>query len=97
MIPKLRLAEAWNRNIRSPVTRKGYFEKILRLRLRFLISPLHLLFKWTVGKTVEVVKSKDDLVRRATVQYQNATESKSRFTDHAARSLIKLLNVEDQD
>ena len=49
LIPKLGLAEAvaWNRNIRPPVKRKGYFEKILRLRLRFLISPLRLLFRDT--------------------------------------------------
>ena len=51
--------------------------------------------KWTVGKVTDVIKSKDGLVRRAIVQYQNSTESEPRFTDRAARSLIKLFNIDD--
>ena len=51
--------------------------------------------KWTVGKVAEIVKSKDGKVRRCTVQYQNASENVARFTDRAARSLIKLFNIDD--
>ena len=51
--------------------------------------------KWIAGKVTEVVKSKDDLVRRAQIQYQNSSENFPRFTDRAARSLIKLFNIDD--
>ena len=52
--------------------------------------------RYTVGKVVEVVKSsKDGLVRRVSVQYQNASENKPRTTDRAARTLIKLFNIDD--
>ena len=53
--------------------------------------------RWTVGKITEVVSSKDGIVRRATVHYQNASETKCRFTDRAARSLIKLFHIDDQN
>ena len=53
--------------------------------------------RWTVGKVTEIVKSKDGIVRRAQVQYQNATEDAPRTTDRAARSLIKLFHIDDQD
>ena len=52
---------------------------------------------WTVGKVSEVVKSKDDLVRRVWVQYQNFGESFPRFTDRSVRSLIKLFHIDDQN
>ena len=52
---------------------------------------------WTVGKVSEVVKSKDDLVRRVWVQYQNFGESFPRFTDRSVRSLIRLFHIEDQN
>ena len=51
--------------------------------------------KWTVGKVSEIVKGKDGIIRRCTVQYQNSTEDRPRFTDRAARSLIKLFNIDD--
>ena len=51
--------------------------------------------KWTVGKVTDIVRSKDGIVRRCTVQYQNASEDISRYTDRAARSLIKLFNIDD--
>ena len=52
--------------------------------------------RYTVGKVVEVVRSsKDGLVRRVSVQYQNASENKPRTTDRAARTLIKLFNIDD--
>ena len=52
---------------------------------------------WTVGKVSEIVKSKDGLVRRATVQYSNSTEDFPRFTDRAVRSLIKLFHVDGEN
>ena len=48
-----------------------------------------------MGKVTEIVKSKDGKVRRCTVQYQNASENVARYTDRAARSLIKLFNIDD--
>ena len=51
--------------------------------------------KWTIGRVYEVVKGRDDIVRRATVQYQNYSEDAPRLTDRAARSLIKLFNIDD--
>ena len=53
--------------------------------------------KWTFGKITEVVKGRDENVRRATVQYQNFNENHSRYTDRAARSLIKLFNIDDKN
>ena len=43
----------------------------------------------------EVEKGRDEVVRRATVQYQNSNEEEPRYTDRAARSLIKLFNIDD--
>ena len=43
----------------------------------------------------DVVKSKDGIVRRCTVQYQNISENIPRYSDRAARSLIKLFNIDD--
>ena len=51
--------------------------------------------KWIVGKVIEIVKSRDGVVRRAEVQYQNAKEDIPRTTDRAARSMIKLFNIDD--
>ena len=53
--------------------------------------------RWTVGKITEVIHSKDGQVRRATVQYQNANEKEFRLTDRAARSLVKLFHIDDEN
>ena len=50
---------------------------------------------WTVGKVDEVEVSKDGVVRRCNIKYQNSNESFPRFTDRAARSLVKLMNIDD--
>ena len=52
---------------------------------------------WTLGKIVDVVYSKDGVVRRVTVEYQNASESIKRETDRAARSMIKLFHIDDKN
>jgi len=51
--------------------------------------------KWIVGKVSDVVKSKDGVVRRCTVQYQNSSEDQPSYTDRAARNLMKLFNIDD--
>jgi len=45
--------------------------------------------KWTVGKVTEVFKRRDEIVRRATVKYQNSSEKEPRYTDRAARSFME--------
>ena len=52
--------------------------------------------KWSLGIIASVEKGKDGLVRRASVKYQNSSENAPRETDRAARSLIKLFNIDDQ-
>ena len=51
--------------------------------------------KWSIGKVVKVDKGRDGLVRRVSIQYQNANEDFSRTTDRAARSIVKLMNIDD--
>ena len=51
--------------------------------------------EWTVGRVTDVIVGKDGAVRRAIVQFQNSKEKEPRFTDRAARSLVKLFNIED--
>ena len=57
---------------------------------------------WSLGEIDTVVKSRDNLVRRATIRYVNPGEvgedgkySVARLTDRAVRSLVRLFNVED--
>jgi len=40
------------------------------------------------GKVTEVFKRRDEIVRRASVKYQNSSE-KARYTDRAARSFME--------
>ena len=42
-----------------------------------------------------VIRSKDGVVRRATIRYNNHGEVVPRFTDRAVRSLVKLFSIED--
>ena len=88
MIPKLLKAHRWfDSKCQLAVGDIVYFKK----------DDGELSSVWTVGKIVQVTSSKDGLVRRADVQYQNAKESEPRTTDRAARSLIKLFHIDDQD
>ena len=87
MVPKLMKQNKWFDNKSElQVDDIVYFRKVEN----------ELSSKWTVGKIVRVVKSRDGLVRRAFVQYQNSTEDFPRETDRAARSLIKIFNIDDQ-
>ena len=86
MVPKLMKMHKWfNGKAQLQVGDIIYFRKVEN----------ELSSKWTVGRIFDVVKGKDEIVRRATVQYQNSGESQPRFTDRAARSLIKLFHVDD--
>ena len=88
MIPKLMKSHKWfNSKCQLMVGDIIYFQK----------DESELSSKWTVGKVTEVTRSRDGLVRRATVMYQNANENKPRNTDRATRSLIKLFHIDDQD
>ena len=49
--------------------------------------------KWIVRKVV--VKSKDGVVRKCIIQYQNLSEDQPRYADRAARSLIRHFNMDD--
>ena len=51
----------------------------------------------SLGKVVDVVQSKDDVIRHDTVQCQNASESMKGETDRADRSIIKLFNIDDKN
>ena len=51
--------------------------------------------KWTVGQVENVIRSKDGVVRRATIRYHNHGENVPRFTDRAVRSLVRLFSLED--
>ena len=88
MIPKLMKLNKWH-NSKAPLEVDDivYFKK----------EESELSSTWTVGKVAEIVKSRDGLVRRAQVQYQNFEENFPRFTDRAARSLVKLFHIDDQN
>ena len=86
MVPKLMRMHKWYNG--KAVLKVGdivYFRKV----------ESELSSKWTVGRVTNVVQGKDEIVRRATVQYQNANEDKPRYTDRAVRSFIKLFNIDD--
>ena len=55
---------------------------------------------WTVGQVQDVVKSKDGVVRRATIRYYTGRDAATgefmmETTDRAVRSLVRLFNIED--
>ena len=50
---------------------------------------------WILGLVEDVVKSKDDIVRKVVIKYQNENENVSRTTERAARKIIKLFHIDD--
>ena len=48
-----------------------------------------------LGIVEEVIKSKDDVVRKVVIKYQNANENVSRTTERATRKIIKLFHIDD--
>ena len=88
MVPRLMKSNKWfNTKSQLQVGDLVWFRKV----------ESELSSEWTLGRISSVVKSKDDIVRRVEVQYQNANEDQPRFTDRAARSLIKLFHVDDEN
>ena len=51
--------------------------------------------KWTLGRIDDVNRSADGHVRRVVIEYRNAKEEVSRYTDRAARTVIKLFHLDD--
>ena len=52
---------------------------------------------WTTGMIDEVVTGDDDLVREVVIRYRNFSENFDRFTPRAARSCVRLHNMDDQN
>ena len=85
-VPRLIPAPQWYKD--SPELRPGdivYFQK----KEGTLRTP------WTVGEVDAVTRSRDDKVRRVSIRYYNHSEDQVHFTDRAARSVVKLFNIED--
>jgi len=53
--------------------------------------------QWVTGMIEEVVMGNDGLVREIVIRYRNATEDFDRFTNRAARSCVRLFNLDDQN
>ena len=89
MIPKLMKSTKWfeSKDENIEVGTIVYFKK----------TESELSNHWSLGQVVDVTYSKDGVVRRCSVQYQNAKEDFKRTTDRAARSLIKLFHIDDTD
>ena len=52
---------------------------------------------WVIGKVDQVVRSRDGIIRKVIVKYQNSKEEFSRVTERSIRSLIKLWSIDDPD
>ena len=52
--------------------------------------------KWTVGKVLDVVKSKDGVVGKCTIQYQNSSEEQPSYADSPTRIEYKFSNMLDK-
>ena len=50
---------------------------------------------WVIGIVEQVVRSRDQKVRRIVIKYQNREENRPRFTDRASRKIVKLFNVDE--
>ena len=51
--------------------------------------------KWSVGKVEQIVRGRDQKVRKVIVKYQNATENIPRFTERSVRKLVKLFSIDE--
>ena len=51
--------------------------------------------KWTVGKVDQLIRGRDQKIRRVIVKYQNASENQSRLTDRNVRKLVKLFTIDE--
>ena len=53
--------------------------------------------RWTVGMVDEAIEGADGLVREVVIRYRNASENYDRFSNRAARSCVRLHNMDDQN
>ena len=51
--------------------------------------------QWTLGTVDQVVRGRDNIIRRVIVKYQNYSESFPRMTDRSIRSLVKVWSCDD--
>merc|ERR1711867_190294 len=86
-IPKTIKASKWSAGRSEPllVGDTVYFKKIEN----------DISSSWTVGKVITIKLGRDGTPRRAEVKYHNLGDFFAKITDRAARSLVKLSNVED--
>ena len=52
---------------------------------------------WTTGMVDEAVHGDDGLVREVVIRYRNSSEGFDRFTNRAARSCVRLHNMDDNN
>ena len=50
---------------------------------------------WIMGMVEQIVRSRDQVIRRVVVKYQNREEDFPRFTDRTVHKLVKLFNVDE--
>ena len=53
--------------------------------------------QWTTGMVDEAVAGNDGLVREVVIRYRNSSKEFDRFTDRAARSCVRLHNMDDNN
>ena len=87
LIPKMMRASKWTVGRSEPLLVGDivYFKKVEN----------NISSSWTVGKVVSIKLGRDRTPRRAEVKYHNPGDFFAKITDRAARSLVKLFNVED--
>ena len=89
LIPKMMKASKWSAGRSEPLLVGDivYFKKIEN----------DISSSWTVGKVVSLELGRDGIPRRAEVEYHNLSKffAQKHITDRAARSLVKLFNIED--
>ena len=52
--------------------------------------------KWTVGKVDQVVRGRDQKIRKVIIKYKNASEENTfRFTERSVRKLVKLFSIDE--
>ena len=56
----------------------------------------HLDNKWIIGRIDQVVRGRDQKIRKVIIRYSNASEENMpRFTERSARKLVKLFSVDE--
>ena len=52
---------------------------------------------WTFGIIEQIIRSRDNIIRRVIIRYRNHNEEHDRRTDRSVKGLIKLYSMEDPD